>query len=137
MQKTPDTIDEVLPSSQKFGWFFCMVFSAMAAYMLWQSSSAWATCFSVLAGLSASLTLFFPAALTPFNRLWFRLGILLGKVVSPIVLALLFFVLITPVAILTRIFGRDELLMKKRNVASYWIDREPAGPSPESFKNQF
>ena len=62
---------------------------------------------------------------------------MLGKVVSPIVLGILFFIVITPVAIGMRLFGRDALLMKKRAVCSYWIDRDPPGPKPESFKDQF
>jgi hypothetical protein len=65
------------------------------------------------------------------------LGLLLGKVVSPIVLALLFFLLITTISLITRLFGRDELKMKKRSVDSYWMNRSPPGPSSDSFKNQY
>ena len=61
----------------------------------------------------------------------------MGKVVSPIVLGILFFIVISPVAIVTRLFGRDVLLLRKRNVNSYWIERNPPGPQPESFKEQF
>ena len=64
---------------------------------------------STLFAIAAFLT---PQILSPLNRLWFCLGLLLGKIVSPIVLALIFFVLITPVSLVTRLFGRDELKMK-------------------------
>lgn len=137
MLKSPGVIDESLPSNRKFGCFFCVIFSFIAAYLYWKTSSSWADYFAVAAVLFACFALFAPGALTFLNRLWFRLGILLGKVVNPIVLGLLFFVLITPIAMVTRLFGRDELLIKRRDVASYWIDRKPAGPTPESFKNQF
>jgi len=52
-------------------------------------------------------------------------------------LGVLFFIVITPVAIFMRIIGRDELKLKKQNVSSYWIERTPPGPEPESFKDQF
>ena len=78
-----------------------------------------------------------PGILSPFNKAWYRLGLLMGKVVSPIVLGILFFIVISPVAIVTRLFGRDILLLRKRNVNSYWIERNPPGPQPESFKEQF
>ena len=78
-----------------------------------------------------------PGILLPLNKAWYRLGLLMGKVVSPIVLGILFFIVITPVAIVTRLFGRDVLLLRKRDVNSYWIERNPPGPQPESFKEQF
>jgi hypothetical protein len=53
------------------------------------------------------------------------------------VLGAIFFLLLSPIAILMRIFGRDELKIKKRDVSSYWVERQPHGPSPESFKEQF
>jgi hypothetical protein len=65
------------------------------------------------------------------------LGLLLGKIISPIVLGLIFFVLITPVSLVTRLFGRDELKMKKRSVESYWVDRSPPEPPSNTFKNQY
>ena len=61
----------------------------------------------------------------------------MGKVVSPIVLGLIFFGMLTPVGIIGRLLGRDELRLKKAPVTSYWIDRDPPGPAPDSFKNQF
>ena len=78
-----------------------------------------------------------PKVLRPLNRVWYELGVLLGKVISPIVLGVMFFVLITPIAVITRIFGRDELKIKKLFVQSYWVDRLPPGPPSDSFKNQF
>jgi hypothetical protein len=65
------------------------------------------------------------------------LGILLGRIFSPFVLGVIFFVLLTPISILTRLFGRDELKLKKRSLESYWVDRSPPGPPLDSFKNQY
>lgn len=65
-------------------------------------------------------------------------GMLLGKIVSPIVLGVMFFLMITPIALLMRIKGRDVLgLRRKKNVSTYWIARAAAEPSAASFKNQF
>ena len=126
-----------LPSNKKFGLFFSAIFVLIAvyAYLKFRVEFAiFALTTSTLFAIAAILT---PKILSPLNRLWFSLGLLLGKIVSPIVLALIFFVLITPVSLVTRLFGRDELKMKKRNVESYWVDRSPPGPSSASFKKQY
>ena len=91
--------------------------------------------FFVAAVIFALMTICIPTALAPLNRAWFALSLFLGKVVSPIVLSIIFFILIVPVAVTTRLFGRDTLLLKKRQVLSYWVDKESI--EPESFKNQF
>ena len=123
------------PTNQKFGLLFTFLFLSFFVYFQWKRSSDLAT-------ISASLALFFvlvtivaPSVLTPLNRAWFALGLSLGKVVSPIVFSAIFFILITPVALITRLFGRDALLLKKRQVSTYWADK--VSIEPESFKNQF
>ncbi len=129
-----------MPSERSFGFLFAVIFVLLASYgwLLKQWGQAIlfglvgvAACF----GFSAILA---PRLLAPLNRAWFQLGQLLGKVVSPIVLGAIFFLLLTPVALVTRAFGRDELRLKRKaDQESYWIDRVPSGPKPESFKNQF
>ena len=127
-----------LPSNRSFGLLFSAVFLIIAVYSWAQGYPAqWLQIWLVISGVFFGFALLFPAILTPLNKMWFALGLLLGKVVSPIVLGILFFLVITPVAIGKRLFGRDALLMKKRLVSSYWIDRDPPGPKPESFKDQF
>jgi len=126
-----------LPTNRKFGWFFAAVFAAVAAYAYWGGWSTVSLVTLIAAILFAAATLLSPQSLAPLNRLWYGLGMLLGKIISPIVLGLIFFVLITPVSLVTRLFGRDELKMKKRNVESYWVDRSPPGPQSDSFKNQY
>lgn len=78
-----------------------------------------------------------PPLLAPLNRAWSRLGLLLGRLVSPLVLAILFYGLITPVALLARWFGRDELRLRYRAADTYWIPRQTARPVAESFTQQF
>ena len=126
-----------LPTNRKFGWFFVAVFSAVSAYAFWKGWSAVSSATLIVTILFAVATFLSPQLLAPLNRLWYALGILLGRIVSPIVLGLIFFVLITPVSLVTRLFGRDELKMKKRSVRSYWVDRSPPGPPSDSFKNQY
>jgi len=126
-----------IPKNYTFGWFFAAVFSALAIYAYWRGLNTVSLVTLIAAILFAAATLLTPQSLAPLNRLWYGLGMLLGKIISPIVLGLIFFVLITPVSLVTRLFGRDELKMRKRSVKSYWIDRSPPGPLSDSFKNQY
>ena len=88
--------------------------------------------------LVMGIAVFRPQWLRLFNRLWTRLGLLLGRVVTPIVTGLLFFVVVTPIAFLLRRFGKDPLrLAPDRQAASYWIKRDPPGLPPETMVNQF
>jgi len=125
-----------LPSSRKFGFFFTFVFAVLAAYFYYSTNVSWAYVF-VLAALAFLLvTLIKSDALLPLNQLWMRFGLLLGMIVSPIVLGVIFFGLFTPIAILMRLSGRDELRLKFAQKESHWISREEPIKS-ESFKHQF
>ena len=126
-----------LPSNKKFGVFFSIVFILVATYSHWRFNSDFAIFALILSTLFAVVAFSAPNLLSPLNRLWYALGLLLGKIVSPIVLGIIFFVLITPISLTMRLFGRDEMKMKKRYVASYWVDRSHPGTSSDSFKNQY
>jgi len=90
------------------------------------------------AGALALIALLKPALLARANRLWTKLGVLLGKVVSPIALGILFYGVLTPIAIVMRLAGKDPLRLKlDRSANSYWIVRKPPGPPPDSMSNQF
>jgi hypothetical protein len=79
-----------------------------------------------------------PAFLGPLNRLWHRLGLLLHAVVSPVVLGLLFFSTVTPIGLLMRALGKDLLRLRlDRDAPTYWIERRPPGPGPDSMPRQF
>jgi hypothetical protein len=129
-----------LPSERSFGLLFGVVFTLLAAYGRFFKTWPSAVLLSLVAIAVAFVLLGFvaPKVLRPLNWLWFQLGQLLGKIVSPIVLGAIFFLMLTPVSLVTRLFGRDELRLKRKaSQTSYWLDRAPPGPEPESFKNQF
>ena len=113
------------------------MFATIAIYSYFQQLKIFAFATFILFFLFVAITFFLPQLLTPLNRLWYALGILLGKVISPIVLGAMFFLIITPIALITRLFGRDELKIRKLSLQSYWVDRSPQGPPSESFNNQF
>ena len=125
-----------LPSNRKFGFFFTFIFTAAAVYFYYSANVSWAYVFIAAALAFLLVTLIKSDALLPLNKLWMRFGFLLGMIVSPIVLGFIFFGLFTPIALLMRISGRDELRLKFNEKASHWISRgEPI--NSESFKNQF
>ena len=72
--------------------------------------------------------------LTPLNRIWFRLGILLGSLVSPIVMSIVFFAVVTPISLMMKLFNKNLLGLKKNNKKSYWID---SSKIKSKMKNQF
>lgn len=91
-----------------------------------------------VAAIFGALALIRPAALAPLNRLWLRFGLLLAKIVSPVVLGLLFYATVAPIGLVMRAFGKDPLRLRRDPAAkSYWIPREPPGPTPDTMKNQF
>jgi len=79
-----------------------------------------------------------PAMLAPANRLWMRFGMLLHKIVNPVVMGFVFFSTVVPIGIVMRMMGKDLLRLRiDRSAPTYWIARTPPGPAPESMKNQF
>lgn len=130
-------IEQVLPSDRKFGYFFSVVFLLVTIYSIYRGNNGMVVLFTLLTLSTFLATLLKPMVLHPFNRIWFKFGILLGKVISPIVLGILFFLLIVPVGIATRLFGRDELDLKKSNQNTCWKVRDETDQSLTAFKNQF
>lgn len=128
--------DQRLPSNQTFGFFFTFIFTVMAAYFYYSPNVTLAYMFIATALLFLLVTLLNSNALLPLNKLWMRFGHVLGLIVSPIILGVIFFGLITPIAILMRLSGRDELRLKFRPMVTHWISRREPIKS-ESFKHQF
>ena len=125
-----------LPSNRKFGFFFTFIFALAAVCFSLSTNIAWTYAFTVVSLIFFVITLVKSEALLPLNKLWMRLGVLLGVIVSPIVLGVIFFGLFAPIATLMRLSGRDELRLKLKNKATHWIARrEPI--KAQSFKNQF
>lgn len=126
------------PSDRKFGFTFAVIFVAVGMYGVVASWRPIVSSLCALAGASfVLLGAIAPHLLAPLNRAWFAFGELLGRVVSPLALGLIFFALITPVSIIARLFGRDELRLKRRAVLSYWVHRQAPVLDPNSFKQQF
>ncbi|WP_394766407.1 SxtJ family membrane protein [uncultured Paludibaculum sp.] len=124
-------------SDRSFGLVFACAFLAIALLPAWKGHAIriWAL---PIAALFLVLALAKPSILTPLNRYWTRLGILLGKVVGPIAAGVLFFGVVTPVGVLMRLSGKDPLKLRfERETGSYWVARDPKGPTPESMANQF
>ncbi len=124
-----------LPSNKKFGYFFSIVFALISAY-LFIKNNIWAYFFS-FATVSFLLTTILKAdLLLPLNKIWMRFGFLLGMIVSPVVLGIIFFGLFTPIALLMRLVGRDELKLKLENKSSQWTLKDNTYKGG-SFRSQF
>ena len=125
-------------TNRNFGLLFAGLLTILSAYKAYYDSNAVLVCgilaIAVLIGL---ISIVAPALLSPFNTAWIMIGDLMGKIGNPLVLGIIFFLLITPIAILSRLCGRDELRIKKIKTNTYWINRSPPGPPGDSFKNQF
>lgn len=131
-------INTKLPSEHNFGILFVVVFVVLEFWGIYKGWSQSARVVIFVVGFFVGLLTFFaPKLLRPFNLAWFWLGYSLGMIVRPMVLGVLFFGMLTPVAFIARLCGRDELKLKRQLVASYWINRSPPGPTTDSFNNQF
>ena len=125
-----------LPSNFKFGIFFSIVFFTLFLIFFLYKLTFFTIYFAFLAVILIILSFLKPDSLKQFNKLWFLFGITIGKFISPIILSLMFFLLISPLAILMKLFKRDELKLKFHNKKSYWATSDNVN-SFERFKNQF
>jgi predicted membrane metal-binding protein len=124
-------------SDRSFGLTVAAFLAIVAGLGWWRGGERWPYWLAA-AGAFALVALTLPRLLAPLNRVWTRLGLLLFRVVNPIVMFVLYAVTIVPIGLLMRLAGRDPLRLRfDRSAASYWIPREPPGPAPESMKNQF
>jgi hypothetical protein len=125
-----------LPSNKQFGYFFGIIFGIVAAFFFGVDSLSQGFVFGVISVLFFLITVIKADLLLPLNKLWMSFGLILGIIISPIILGLIFFGLFTPVAFMMRLFGRDELRLKIRGQGTYWYPRCMEINS-SSFKNQF
>ncbi len=127
----------VVGSDRSFGVVMAVALGAITLLNTWHSGRLWPWT-GGLAALFLVAGLLRPSTLNPLNLIWLRFGLLLHKVVNPIVMALLFYGTVLPTGLVMRMMGRDLLRLKRQPDAdSYWIVRQPPGPSPETMKDQF
>ena len=129
--------DVKVGSNRSFGFVFTVVFSVVGLYPLWSGGELhiWGL---VIAGLIFVSALAAPAILAPLNRIWFKFGMLLHKIVSPLIMGLIFFSCVMPIGLLMRVCGKRPLDLDFDPAAtSYWIHRPPPSPEPGSMKRQF
>ncbi|MCB2099762.1 MAG: hypothetical protein KDE22_02750 [Rhodobacterales bacterium] len=129
--------DVKVGSERAFGLVFAAVFTIIALVPLIKGADPrwWSLAVAAVFGVLAFVA---PKVLRPLNLVWFKFGLLLHKIVSPLIMGLLFFVTVTPMALLLRLLGKDPLHRSFDPKAdSYWIRRDPPGPAPETMKNQF
>ena len=120
-------------SNRSFGIVFFIFFLIVGTYPIFFQGELriWSLIVSIIFLLLGIINSRF---LTPLNLLWFKFGMLLGRVVSPIVMGLVFFLVVTPTGLIMRILNKNLLRLKKKNIKTYWIER----PSIKSdMKNQF
>ena len=126
-----------LPSNRSFGLTFTVVFALLGAWMAYRSSPHFFVPL-VASGLFLVATLAIPGALHPLNVAWMRLAVVLNRIVSPVVMGVIYFGVLTPVAAFMRLRGRDILHRRfDAGRASYWIKRDPPGPDGSTFPRQF
>ena len=126
-----------LPSERSFGITFFAVFLIFALISVWRGGSWWPWLGGIAVVFGAA-GLVVPAVLRPLNKLWFKFGLLLHKVMTPLIMGILFYGLITPVGLLMRLAGKDPMRMKNQDTeTTYWIDREPIPAGGDHMKNQF
>ena len=125
-----------LPSNKKFGYFFTFLFALVTTYFFNNSVEVWAYFFLIVAVIFFIITITKAEILSPLNKIWMRFGLMLGLIISPLVVGLIFFCIFTPLAFLMRLSGRDELRLKIKNKTSHWIPRDELRQG-DFFRRQF
>ncbi|MAS00486.1 MAG: hypothetical protein CMH24_03905 [Nitrosomonadales bacterium] len=127
-----------LPSNRKFGFFFTLIFALIGIYFFIDGPNSTSYILFTTSTLFFLITLIKPNALLPLNKLWMQFGLLLGTIINPIILGIIFFGLFTPMGLLMKLFGRDELRLKIiNNRKSYWKKRKLNDVLTDAFRHQF
>ena len=125
--------DIKISSNRSFGVLFAFVFSLVAFWPILNQNEIriWSL---IIAIVFLILGFFNSKLLTPLNKIWFRFGIFLGNFISPIIMGIIFFFVVTPTGLIMKLFNRDLINLKKSNKKSYWIEKKDI---KSSMKNQF
>lgn len=122
-----------MSSNRSFGVVFFIIFFLISLYPALNNENV-NLYFLSISIVFLILGLINSKLLSPFNKIWFKFGILLGKIISPIIMGLVYFFVITPIAILLKIFNKDVLNLKQNKKNTYWIDKIK---SESTMKDQF
>ena len=122
-----------ISSNRNFGVVFFIFFMIISLFPLFKDGNVrvWAV---VVAIIFLILGLLNSSVLSPLNKIWFKFGVLLGNIISPIVMGIVFFIVVTPISLLMKALGKDVLNLKKNTNKSYWIEK--TGPKSK-MKDQF
>ena len=123
-----------LPSNRSFGLFFSFIFLILTFYFF--NSNNLVFIFSFLTLSFFIISVFKPDLLYKMNKYWMILGLILGKIFSPILLGIIFFAIVSPISILMKVFSRDELKLKEIQSDSFWICFDDTKPKSQ-FEKQF
>ncbi len=126
-----------LPSNRKFGFFFTVIFLFFSWYFSGGKNLYVTYLFIILSIIIFIITILKSDLLLPLNKLWMKFGLLLSIIVSPLVMGIIFFGLFTPISILMKIFGRDELQLKLKTKQTFWKTRKDNSLDKESLKRQY
>ena len=131
--------DEVVSgsSNRSFGFTFAIVFTIVALWPLVRGRSVrvWAL-IAAAAFLLAALAL--PRVLAPLSQLWLKFGLFLHACISPMIMGLVFYTTVTPIGLVRRLLGQDPLRLRfDSGAVTYWIERHPPGPAPDTMPRQF
>ena len=125
------------PPNRSFGLVFSVLFAFLGLGPLVRGRPArgWALVVAVAFFLAA---LVFPRTLGPLNRLWLRFGLFLHACISPVIMGLVFYTTVTPIGLVRRLLGKDPLRLRlDRDAVTYWIERDPLDPAPDTMHRQF
>jgi len=122
-----------LPTNKNFGTVFFLVFLIISLFPFLKNENIriWSI---IIALIFLVLGLLNSKILTPLNKIWFRFGIILGNFVSPIIMGIVFFTIVTPTSLIMRVLGKNLLNLKKGNKKTYWIERSKI---KSKMRNQF
>ena len=125
--------DIKISSNRSFGVVFFIVFLLIALYPLLNNNEVrlWSLIISVLFLILGIVN---SKILSPLNKIWFKFGLILGKIISPIIMGIIFFLVVTPIGFIMKLLGKDLINLKFNNEKSYWIEK--TGPKSK-MKNQF
>ena len=135
--KNSDNKKNLLPSNKKFGILFSIIFIVFAFYFYFQDLYFYSLIAFLVCILLIIIIFVNDNLLLPFNKLWMKFGMLIGKVVNPIIIGFIFFILFVPLSLIMKVLGRDEMRIKITKKQTYWKNINENLSNKSNFKNQF